>query len=250
MSFNDFIALPWMRWTVFFEAWLENVQSKIRFWFSQKDVMRIGVVGDLSMQDPRRLDRVLKEALANSDLVIQLGDMHPAYSVIEKHMKSGRLLVIPGNHDDRYDTMKLPRQWLRKLSNCTLVGLDNSNDRFNDETWDLLSQVDYDAARPIIVFAHKPLSNVVLPDGSENYHVMGESGSPEAKRDAERLKDWLDSQYDVLLCVGHWHGHSYMMATYSQVLIEGRGGAAPELGYTIITVTPDGMVLHSINLAT
>jgi predicted phosphodiesterase len=247
MTINDLIALPWLRWTVPFSTWLEHVEGRIRMWFQRKDIMRIGVVGDLSMQEPKRLDRVLKKALANTDLVVQLGDMHAAYNVIEKHLKTGRLLVIPGNHDDRYDTLGLPRQWIQKKSTCTLVGLDNANDHFNAETWQLLGKVN-DCKRPLLVFAHKPVSNITLPDGSENTHVMGESGDPASAVAARNFQDWMRGQEDVLLISGHWHGWTYQKTTYGDVLVEGRGGAAPQLGYTIITITPEGLVFHAVNL--
>ena len=248
MTFNDFIALPWMRWTVRLADWWENVRARITFLFrNKKDIMKIAVVGDLSMQAHDRLDRVLTAALANADLVVQVGDMHSAYDVIRKHMKSGRLLVIPGNHDDKYDSLGVKRQWIRKFPQCTLVGLDNANDRFNDETWQLVDQCSQ-ATRPVLVFAHKPISTVVLSDGSENTHVMGENGDPRAKKEAEFLQSWLKAADDVLFICGHWHGLTYQKCTYGDVLVEGRGGAAPDLGYTLLTILPDGMVMHHFTL--
>src|SRR6185312_13671202 len=97
--YNDFLALPPCRWLVRFGDWLEWVKA----WLTSKRMFRLAVVGDLSMQAPDRLDRVLRHALKHSDLVVQVGDMHPAYDVLKKHLGTGRLLVIPGNHDDRFD---------------------------------------------------------------------------------------------------------------------------------------------------
>lgn len=42
------------------------------------------------------------------------------------------------------------------------------------------------------------------------------------------------------------HGMTYQQAPFGPVIVDGRGGAAPELAYTLITVTPDGWVLHSV----
>lgn len=248
MTFNDFVALPWVRWTVRLADWWDDTLGRIKLLFQKKEIMKIAVVGDLSMQEHSRLNKVLKAALKAADWVVMLGDMHSAYEVIQKHLKSGRLLVIPGNHDDKYDTIGQPRQWIKFLRNCTLVGLDNANDTFNNETWRILSQITPESPRPILVCGHKPLSNVVLSDGSENTHVMGESGSASAKADAVQLQNWLKSQNDCLYICGHWHGWTYQMTTYGPVLIEGRGGAAPDLGYTLFTIRKDGMVFHSFTL--
>lgn len=248
MTINDFLALPYVRWLVPVSDWWENAVGRIKLLFREKEIMKIAVVGDLSMQEHSRLDRVLTAALAAADLVVQIGDIHSAYGVVQKHLKSGRLFVIPGNHDDRYDSLGIPRQWLHPLAKCTLVGLDNSNDHFNSETWAILAQVTPEMSRPLFVFAHKPISNVILSDGSENHHVMSESGTPASKADAIRLQGWLRKQKNCMLISGHYHGWSCAMTDFAFCIIEGRGGAAPDLGYTTIVVTSDGMSFHKNDL--
>ena len=248
MTMNDFLALPWVRWVVPLGTWLEHLEGRIKLWFNGKKMIRIGIVGDLSMQAPGRLDRVLADALANSDIVVQVGDVHPAYDVVRKHFRSGKLYIIPGNHDDRFETLGHPRQWIYELPLCTLIGLDNANDHFSAETWKLLGKVNQDTKRPIIVFAHKPISTILLPDGSENNHIMGESRDPASAIAARNLQDWLRSQEDILFVCGHWHSYAIMRTDYSTVLIEGRGGAAPQLAYSLLTINEDGMSIHQVLL--
>src|SRR5260370_41572783 len=52
--------------------------------------IRIAVVGDLSLQDPARLERVMAAAAADSDILVQMGDINPGYSVVQKYINLGK----------------------------------------------------------------------------------------------------------------------------------------------------------------
>ena len=246
-TFNDFLALRFTRWLVRLTDLAEAWWAKLKMKLGAYEVHRIAVVGDLSMQDPKRLNRVLKRALASADIVVQLGDCHPAYQVVSKHLLSGRLWIIPGNHDDRYDSLHEPRQWVHFEENFTMVGLDNSHDVFNDETWQLLKQAET-GPKPILVFAHKPISPIVLQDGSVTNHVMGESGNPKAKADAQLLQDWMRIQSDCLLVSGHWHNFTFMKTEWGDCIVDGRGGACPDLAFTLLVLTDKGLSFHQVLL--
>lgn len=206
-------------------------------------MVKIGVVGDLSLQDPARLERAMAAAFAVSDIVVQVGDMHPGYPVVLSYAAKGKsVYAVPGNHDADWN-MKLnwPRQWRHDLPLVTLIGLDNSQDSFTDST--VLSNLPTD--KPTFVFVHKPLSTIVLPDGSESTHCMGE-GSPNPQ--AVAMQNTLCPHPDLLLVHGHYHGWALMKTKYADCLIEGRGGAAPEIGWTQIIVTPEGFTIHRFDL--
>jgi predicted phosphodiesterase len=194
------------------------------------------------------LAQVMAAANDNADIVVQVGDMHPGYSVVKKYgVDPNRIYAVPGNHDTDWDSqLGWSRQWIHSLDNVVLVGLDNSKDIFDDEAYQLIQDVLKERlTENVILFVHKPLSTIVLSDGSESQHIMGEGALP--NKDADKMKDILNGE-DVLCCHGHYHGWSLMMTHYATCLIEGRGGAAPELGYTIITVQKDGLVLHQVTL--
>jgi len=216
-------------------------------------MLRIAVVGDLSLQDPARLRKAMTAALlAKPDLLVHVGDIHPGYEVILDFSKGKvPIYAVPGNHDTEWDTkLGMPRQWVvpspAGKSLAYLIGLDNSKDTFNDYDWTSLPYKQLDI--PIILFVHKPLSTILLPDGSESTHTMLENGP---NKDAERLKQWAVMTYgdptqrkEVLFVHGHYHGWTLMKTGYGDCLIEGRGGAAPELGYSIITVREEGIAIH------
>src|SRR6185437_4964423 len=65
LTLNDIVALPWLRWTVRLVDWWDHVCGKFFLKFRKHEIMKIAVVGDLSMQAHERLDRVLTVALAN-----------------------------------------------------------------------------------------------------------------------------------------------------------------------------------------
>lgn len=211
-------------------------------------MFRIGIVGDLSMQDPARLEAAIAEVCPLVDVVVQVGDMHAAYDVINKYVgKPKPFYVIPGNHDIDYDSkLGLSRRWRYDYDLCRIAGIDNSNDTLAKEDYDILNSIPNDDL-PLFLFAHKPLSMIILPDGSENGHIMGEVSQGEH---AEKLKEWLAARKNVLLICGHYHGFTWMRANYCDVLVEGRGGAAPEVGYTIIYVHTDGWSLHPLTVTT
>jgi predicted phosphodiesterase len=211
-------------------------------------MLKIGIVGDLSLQNPARLDRCLQAAFdASPDLVVQVGDLHPAYNVVAKYIKAHRdnFFIIPGNHDEDFDTLGQRRQWVKKTDAAFLVGLDNSKDQFSAETWDILDGIT--TTTPIFVFAHKPLSRIVLPDGSESGHIMGENGD-KGIADAKRLSGWLKAKGVDLLVTGHYHSWTFQRTSYCNVLVEGRGGAAPNLGYTLILIQPEGWTFHPVQI--
>lgn len=215
--------------------------------------MKIALVGDLSFGDPSRLSAVLDAALnatASTDAVIQLGDLHPGYQQVKsRYLTNGhKLAPVPGNHDTDYDSIGCPRTWRQDLADpqtgvtVTLLGLDNSAGILSADSKALFGQpktADFE-----FVFAHMPPCELVLPDGSPNGHNMAESGGAE---DAAWLRSQLAQRADAYGC-GHYHSWTYQQTSFGPVILDGRGGAAPELAYTLITVTPDGWVLHSVGV--
>ena len=208
--------------------------------------MKIGVVGDLSGGDPSRLSAVLDQALIACDYVVQVGDLHPAYEQVKSRwLTSGhKFLPVPGNHDVDYDTIGCPRTWRLDCTDpaLTLLGLDNSGGGLTTDSKALFGAAK--AASFEFVFAHMPPCSLVLPDGSENTHNMAESGGRE---DATWLTNVMGQRTDAMFC-GHYHGWTYQQTSWGPLIVDGRGGAAPELAYTLITVTSDGWVLHSVGV--
>jgi predicted phosphodiesterase len=207
---------------------------------------KIGVVGDLSGGDPTRLSAVLDNALIACDYVVQVGDLEPAYKQVQSRwLTSGhKFFPVPGNHDVDYDTIGCPRRWKLTTDDglVTLIGIDNSTSNLADEDKAL-----FDERGPStfgFVFAHMPPCPIVLPDGSENRHGMV-GGGPNP--DADWLIDMLKTRGDAMFA-GHYHGWTFQQAAWGPLIVDGRGGAAPDLGYTLITVTPDGWVLHSVGV--
>jgi len=220
--------------------------------------MKIGIVGDLSQGDPALLAKAFDAALAASDVVVQVGDVNPGYGVVRDRLASGKLFVIPGNHDTlgpgNWDA-ELPgqeKQWAKEFPGVYLIGLDNSKDDFDDEAYRLLAGIPRAFTGAVGVFFHKSLTRLVLPDGSESSHVMGEGGdipSPAAEKMIAMLEERTSSYYDFIGC-GHYHGQSIISTSYGTVILEGRGGAAgpSNVGYTLLIVTPDGWVAHPVTL--
>lgn len=218
-----------------------------------RKMIKIGIVGDLSMQDPDRLDKVMAAAMVDSDIVINVGDVHPGYEVMKKYLKSGKVLVVPGNHDEKFSLMETERQWFQEYDHFVLVGVDNSQDELDLQAWDLLDKaekaIEKNKKKFLFVVAHKPLSSIILPDGSANNHIMGHGKNNNIGKElAHKFRHWLSKQKNVLLIVGHYHSWTYMRTRYADVLVEGRGGAAPECGLTKIIVEPDGYVVNKIDL--
>lgn len=207
---------------------------------------KIGVVGDLSGNAPDRLCKVLDNALIACDYVVQVGDLEPAYSQVQaRYLTSGhKLFPVPGNHDAQYDSIGAPRRWKFTTPDglATLIGIDNSSSHLTDDDKTLFA--DRWSSAFGFVFAHMAPWPLVLPDGSENRHTMVESGP---NPDADWLVEQLKSRADAM-CVGHYHGWTFQQAPWGPLIVDGRGGAAADLGYTLITVTPDGWVLHSVGV--
>ena len=207
---------------------------------------KIGVVGDLSGNSPDRLCKVVDNALIACDIVVQVGDLEPAYTQMQsRYLTSGhKFFPVPGNHDADYDSIGAPRNW-RFVSTdglVTLIGLDSSTGKLPDEA---KAQFKDPKSTPFeFVFSHMAPSALVLPDGSENTHSMIESGP---NPDADWLIQQLQSRADCM-CVGHYHGWTLQFSTWGPLIVDGRGGAAADLGYTLITVTSDGWVVHSVGI--
>lgn len=211
-------------------------------------MIKLAVVGDLSQNDPSRLAQALDAALAASDIVVQVGDINPGYDVLKQRLSSGKLFCVPGNHDilgpGNWDVSLpgLPKQWAKTINDIHLVGLNNSCDTFDQEAWDLLNT--YKDSTHLFVFCHKPLSTIVFPDGTESSHIMGE-GSP--CPDAVKMQQWAAARH-VTFCHGHYHGWTLMDTDYGMVIVEGRGGAASQIGYTLFNIQPEGWSAHSVLL--
>jgi predicted phosphodiesterase len=215
-------------------------------------MFKLALVGDLSMNDSSRLARTLDAALASADVVVQLGDIAYAYEAIKARYGSGKLLPIPGNHDytnGHWDQSlsDLPKQWMKAYDEVVLVGLDNSFDTFNAESWALLESGAKQGGGklPLFVAVHKALSPLILPDGTESQHIMGE-GAP--CPDAVKLQGWLRAHPESTVVCGHYHGWAMMQTPYATVILDGRGGAAPDLGYTLILFQPEGWTAHPVTV--
>lgn len=207
---------------------------------------RIAVVGDLSFGDPTRLAKVLDAALLAADIVVQVGDLHPAYEQVKsRYATSGhKLFPIPGNHDTDYDSIGCPRTWSYSSPDglVTLIGLDNSSGSLTPAGKALFNVA---KATPFeFTFGHMPPVDMVLPDGNTNGHNMAESGGT---ADASWLTEQLRHRADAMCC-GHYHGWTYQQAPFGPLIVDGRGGAAPDLAYTLITVVEQGWVLHSVGV--
>lgn len=212
-------------------------------------MLRLAIVGDLSQNDPSRLAQALDAAMAASDLVVQVGDINPGYDVLKQRLGTGKILPVPGNHDilgpGSWDASLtgLPKQWSKRVDCVQLIGLNNSCDTFDQEAWDLLNAYD-GSAKHVFIFCHKPLSPIVLADGSESQHIMGE-GSP--CPDAVKMQNWV-AAHNAATCHGHYHGWTLMKTNYGTVIVDGRGGAAPQIGYTLLYIQPEGWAAHSVTL--
>src|SRR5262245_33848645 len=120
---------------LFIGWYLGRIREKIIFWlWGRRKMLRIAIVGDLSLQDPSRLDRAMAAAVANCDLLVHVGDIHPGYEVMRKWAKQKTIYAVPGNHDTEWDNQATPwfaRQWATDASQVYLIGLDNSRDVFD-----------------------------------------------------------------------------------------------------------------------
>ena len=226
--------------------------------------LRLGIVGDCSQGDAGLLAKALDAALNGSDAVVLVGDVNSAdgqagYDAVKARLGTGKLSVIPGNHDtqgpgDWNKLGGLPKQWrVDRTEGVTLIGLDNSCDAIGDAGWAILN--DY-AAHPtagaLFVAVHKSLSPLILPDGTESTHVVSEAGWA-SNADAAKLREWV-GDHEATVCCGHYHGAAIMRDRYGDVILEGRGGSqgyagAPVCGWTSVIVTPDGWNAHQIALA-
>ena len=212
--------------------------------------MKIGVVGDLSGGDPARLCAVLDNALIACDYVVQVGDLEPAYTQVQSRIATSghKFFPVPGNHDTEYDSLGVPRAWRVDVSSppLTLLGLDNSTGMLSDDSKALFATPKATGVTEF-AFAHMPPCPLVLPDGTENVHGMVESGP---NPDAAWLIGQLQGRCDAMFC-GHYHGWTAMLSSPfgGPLIADGRGGAAPDLGYTLVTVTAEGWVLHSVGVA-
>lgn len=223
-------------------------------------MLKLAVVGDLSQNDPARLGIALDAAAAAADYVIQCGDVNPGYPQLAKHLAAGRCFAIPGNHDiqgpGNWDANLpgAPKQWRHDIpapasvngeatSGACLIGLNNSLDTIDAEGWALLNGYIAKQSVPLFVFVHKSISPIVLPDGSESQHIMGEGAQPCGP--AIALQTWL-AAHEVTIVCGHYHGWTLMDTWYGTVIVEGRGGAASQIGYTLIYVQPDGWTAHPV----
>jgi hypothetical protein len=204
----------------------------------------IGVVGDLSGGAPERLAKVLDAALVACDYVVQVGDLEPAYEQVRSRLLTSghKLFVVPGNHDADFDTLNVPRNWKFTTPDglVTMIGIDNSGSQITPA-----GRAQFEERGPSVygfVFAHMSPSPIVLPDGNLNMHTMVEGGP---NQDADWLIARLHERADAMAC-GHYHGATLQRAPWGDLIVEGRGGAASDLAYTLITVRPDGWVYHSI----
>jgi hypothetical protein len=226
-------------------------------------VLKIGIVGDCSQGDAGLFTKALDAAIAASDVVVVVGDInssdHSSYDVLKARMGAspGKVFPIPGNHDiqgpgswDTYLT-GVPKTWRKDFPEAVLLGLDNSSDNpsvLTADSWALINAYAPDA-RFLFLFAHKALSALILLDGSESRHIMGEGSTDD---DAQKLMTWMRA-HEAVICCGHYHGASYMQTSYGQVILEGRGGSqgyqgSAVCGYTLVYVQPEGWTLHAIDL--
>jgi hypothetical protein len=212
-------------------------------------MLKLAIVGDLSQNDPSRLAKALDAALQAADIVVQVGDINPGYDVVKQRLATGKLMCIPGNHDiispGNWDLSLpgLPKQWVKTIDCAHLIGLNNSCDTFDQEAWKLLDTFQ-GPPQHCFVFCHKPLSPIVFPDGTESRHIMGEGATCP---DAIKMQSWV-AQHHATTCHGHYHGWTLMSTDYGTVIVDGRGGAASQIGYTLLNIQPEGWSAHSVIL--
>jgi hypothetical protein len=225
-------------------------------------VLRLGIVGDCSQGDANLLARAIDAALAGSDQVVLVGDVNSSdnqsgYDVVKARLSSGKISVVPGNHDtqgpgDWSKLGALPKQWIKMRGGATLIGLDNSCDAIGPDGWSILGSYDAQPQKPqgpIFVFVHKSLSPLVLPDGTESTHVVSEGA---ANADADKLKAWIAAR-EATVCCGHYHGWALLRAPYGDVILEGRGGSqgyagSKVCGWTQVIVQAEGWTAHPVSL--
>jgi hypothetical protein len=196
-------------------------------------MIRIAAIGDLNCSESKRLDKVLKHALNNADHVVASAAICPQHNIlIEKHLKSDRLYLIPSSHDKNFDALGLPRQWHYAFKGIDLVGIDNSEDKFNLHTWALLEAAS--DVSPLFVFTYKPLLKI-----DKTTSIMGGLKKCSSR---QRLIGWLTDHPDTLLICGHYHDFTFAKTSHGNVLMDGRG----ELGYTLFNVNNNNWNFNKI----
>ena len=225
-------------------------------------MLKIGVVGECSQGDVGLFTKALDGALGVADVVVLVGDInssdHASYDVVTARLVAGKqILSIPGNHDYDYPAgitffgaPSHPKQWRKDFPEAVLIGLDNGQDNFGPG-WDLLNEyAKAPPSLPLFLFMHKSLSPLVLPDGTESQHIMGEGG---ISVEGQKMIEWMAAHRFPTVCCGHYHGSSFMQTSHGPVILEGRGGSggyygSPMCGYTLIHVQADGWTAHPVDL--
>lgn len=205
-------------------------------------MFRLAVVGDLSGGAPNRLAAVLDHAIGASDMVVQVGDLHAAYPEVKQRLAGGHLFPVPGNHDVSYDSLGVPRNWRYDHELVTVIGFDNSTGHMTPEAWKVLKDPIY--TRWKIAACHMAPEPLLSEDGAEITHVMGE-GAPGSE--TQELMMLLQQQkFDILLC-GHYHGKVDTATDFGvRMICDGRGGAAPELAFSLLIFTGNKWGIHDI----
>ena len=102
----------WFYWILDKYYKLCGIQDEITSAIKEVKMLRIGIVGDLSMGNPQKFRHAMQEATSNSDITIQIGDCHPAYTILKSfhNQYPDKVFCVKGNHDENFESMNLPTQ--------------------------------------------------------------------------------------------------------------------------------------------
>jgi predicted phosphodiesterase len=162
-----------------------------------------------------------------------------------------------GNHDfglfeeyaiDEFETWKYngfhrPDRFLK---------LNNANDHWGIEQKEFIKRW-MDTNNRNFVFCHKPLDDVVFPDGRRTSHIMGEK--PNGNKDAQWLRKYGYNNNLEFIGAGHYHAQAIQMLRENIVtVLEGRAGAPMygnemPFGYSIIYVWPDSWTVQRVDVS-
>ncbi len=209
------------------------------------------------MEDLRRR-KDLEFAVHTGDVVVN----ESRVDKFEKYLDKAEKVPFPiytcrGNHDigilDQYPDIKRYEQWKKVGFHRPdrFIKLDNAQDKWGNEQREFIKKWMKDESRKF-VFCHKPLDDVVFPDGRRVSHNQGEV--PGANEDAKWLRGLAAKKDIECFLVGHYHGFGVQMLQENALMItDGRGGA-PSYGnhyypgYTLFYVYPNSWTFQKINV--
>lgn len=163
-----------------------------------------------------------------------------------------RFVTARGNHDvGLFKRFSLPLWQSVDIEDCRFLVLDNAQDNLGAEQKEWI-EAKLDADRRLFVIAHKPLYDIVFPNGTRATHNMGEQ--PGGNADAKWLVNMCGKHDVQLVIVGHYHGYAVQtLKNGITMLLEGRAGAPQygsptAYGYTLMTVYDDLWITQRIDI--